>query len=72
MKILAVITAKRIQRLKNKNKKLLGNKPLVSWTIDFAKKIKIFKDILMTTDDEEIFNLSKKKFSTMVKAKKLL
>ena len=62
MKILAVITArKNSKRLKNKNKKLLGNKPLVSWTIDFAKKIKIFKDILMTTDDEEIFNLSKEK-----------
>ena len=62
MKILAIITArKNSKRLKNKNKKLLGNKPLVSWTIDFAKKIEIFKDILMTTDDEDIFNLSKEK-----------
>ena len=68
MKILAIITArKNSRRLKDKNKKILGNKPLVSWTIDFAKRIKVFKDILITTDDEEIFEISKEKknFSTM-------
>ena len=62
MKILAIITArKNSRRLKDKNKKMLGNKPLVSWTIDFAKRIKVFKDILITTDDEEIFKISKEK-----------
>lgn len=62
MKLLAIITArKNSKRLKNKNKKILGGKPLISWTIDFAKKIKKFQDILITTDDEEILNIAKKK-----------
>ena len=61
---LAIITArKNSKRLKKKNKRILGTKPLVSWTIDFAKKIKIFKHILMTTDDPEILQLAKKKKS---------
>ena len=62
MKILAIITArKNSKRLKNKNKKILGNKPLVSWTIDFAKKIKLFKHVLITTDDEEILKIARRK-----------
>lgn len=62
MKLLAIITArKNSKRLKNKNKKILGHKPLISWTIDFAKRIKKFQDILITTDDEEILNIAKKK-----------
>ncbi len=62
MNILAIITArKNSKRLKNKNKKILGNKPLVSWTIDFAKKLKVFKHILITTDDKDIYDLAKKK-----------
>jgi CMP-N,N'-diacetyllegionaminic acid synthase len=59
---LAIITArKNSKRLKNKNKKTLGSKPLVSWTIDFAKKLKIFNHILITTDDADIFDIAKKK-----------
>lgn len=59
---LAIITArKNSKRLKNKNKKTLGSKPLVSWTIDFAKKLKIFNHILITTDDADIFHIAKKK-----------
>ena len=62
MKILAIITArKNSKRLKNKNKKILGNKALVSWTIDFAKKIKLFKHVLITTDDEEILKIARRK-----------
>tara|TARA_B100001027_G_C16250069_1_gene323947 strand:- start:380 stop:1009 length:630 start_codon:yes stop_codon:yes gene_type:complete len=58
---LAIITArKNSKRLKHKNKKILGSKPLVSWTIYFAKSLKFFDDILMTTDDEEILNIAKK------------
>ena len=60
MKVLAIITArKNSKRLRYKNRKILGKKPLVNWTIDFAKKIKIFKHILMTTDDEKIFKIAK-------------
>jgi CMP-N-acetylneuraminic acid synthetase len=59
---LSIITArKNSKRLKNKNKKTLGSKPLVSWTIDFAKKLKIFNHILITTDDADIFDIAKKK-----------
>ena len=62
MKILAVIPArKNSKRIKFKNKKKLGNKPLIEYTIDVAKKIKIFKKILVTTDDAEIIKISKKK-----------
>ncbi len=62
MKVLAIITARKgSKRLKNKNKKILGKKPLVNWTIDFAKKINLFQHILMTTDDEQILEISKKK-----------
>mgnify|MGYP001184396451 CR=1 FL=1 len=59
---LAIITArKNSKRLKNKNKKILGSKPLVSWTIDFAKNMKIFNHILITTDDNDIIKIAKKK-----------
>ena len=59
---LAIITArKNSKRLKNKNKKILGSKPLVSWTIDFAKNIKIFDHILITTDDSDIIEIARKK-----------
>lgn len=59
---LAIITArKNSKRLKDKNKKILGSKPLVSWTIDFAKNMKIFDHILITTDDNDIIQIAKKK-----------
>ena len=62
MKILAIIPARRnSKRVKFKNKKKLGNKPLIEYTIDVAKKIKIFTNILVTTDDEDILKISKKK-----------
>ena len=59
---LAIITArKNSKRLKNKNKKILGSKPLVSWTIDFAKNTKIFDHILITTDDNDIIKIAREK-----------
>lgn len=62
MKILAIIPArKHSRRIKFKNKKKLGNKPLVEYSIDLAKKIKSFCNILVTTDDEEIITICKKK-----------
>ena len=62
MKILAIIPArKNSRRIKFKNKKKLGNKPLIEHTIDVAKKIKAFSKILVTTDDEDIIQISKKK-----------
>lgn len=62
MNVIAIITARKgSKRVKNKNKLILGTKPLVTWTIDFAKKIKFFNDILITTDDPDIIDISKRK-----------
>jgi CMP-N,N'-diacetyllegionaminic acid synthase len=48
------------QRLKNKNKKILNNKPLISHTIEFAIKTKITANILLSTNDEDIIKIGKK------------
>lgn len=48
------------QRLKKKNKKLFLGKPLIQHTIDFAKKLKVTKNILVTTDDPDILLIAKK------------
>jgi len=63
-KILALVLArKNSTRLKNKNIKILKNKPLINWTFDFLKKKKInkyFTDILISTDSSKINSISKK------------
>ena len=74
MNILAIITARKgSKRLKKKNIKILGKKPLINWTIDFAKNINLFDDILVTTDDVEILNIAKKKniIAPWIRPKKL-
>jgi len=61
MKILTLITARAgSKRIIKKNKKLLGKKPLIFWTLKVAKKIKNICDILVSTDDNEIAIFSKK------------
>ena len=61
MKILILITARAgSKRIIKKNKKLLGKKPLIFWTLKVAKKIKNICDILVSTDDSEIAIYSKK------------
>jgi len=61
MKILILITARAgSKRIAKKNKKLLGKKPLIFWTLKVAKKIKNICDILVSTDDSEIAIYSKK------------
>jgi CMP-N,N'-diacetyllegionaminic acid synthase len=63
-KILALVLArKESRRLKNKNILRLKNKPLIQWTFDtlYKRKIqKLFTDVLVSTDSQEIINLSKK------------
>jgi len=55
MKILALITArKNSKRLKNKNIKNFKKKPLIYWTIKFTKKLKLFDNILVSTDSKYI------------------
>ena len=45
--------------LKLKNIKPFANKPLISYSIDIAKKTKLFKNIIVSTDSERIAKISK-------------
>lgn len=59
MKILALIPARGgSKRLPGKNKRLLGDKPLIVWSIDAAKGIPEICDILVSTDDPEIASIA--------------
>lgn len=59
MKILALIPARGgSKRLPGKNKRLLGGKPLIVWSIDAAKGVNEICDILVSTDDPEIAVIS--------------
>ena len=46
------------RRLPGKNVKKLGNKPLVSWTLETAKKSKYIDHLIVTTDSEDVINLA--------------
>jgi len=60
MRILAVIPARGgSKRLPGKNIRMLGDKPLIVWTIDAAKGIPEICDILVSTDNSEIAEISK-------------
>lgn len=61
MKLLALIPARGgSKRIPNKNMRWLGGKPLISWTIEIAKQIPEFADILVSTDSEAIAQYAKK------------
>lgn len=60
MKILALIPARGgSKRLPGKNVRLLGGKPLIAWSIDVAKDIPEICDILVSTDDLGIAEVSR-------------
>ena len=60
MRILALITARsQSKRLPGKNIKLIGGKPLITWSIDIAKNISEVCDILVSTDDPITAKISK-------------
>ena len=73
-RILAFIPARSgSKRLPQKNKKLLKNKPLFMWTINEAMKSKYLDKLIVSTDDKEIGNKTKKIKSILtVKRKKVL
>ncbi len=61
MKILAFIPARSgSKRIPKKNIKLLKGKPLISYTIEVAKKSKYINRIVVSTDSEEIADVAKK------------
>lgn len=58
-KVLAIITARGGSKgLPRKNILMLAGKPLIAHTIDAAKKSNIFDTIVVTTDDDQIKNIS--------------
>lgn len=59
MRVLAVVTARGgSKRLPGKNLLPLGGRPLIAWSIDVAKDIPQVCDILVTTDDPAIAQVS--------------
>ena len=60
MKNICIIPArKNSKRIKNKNIKLFCGKPLIYYSIDLAKKSKLFDRIIVTTDSLKIKKLQK-------------
>lgn len=55
MRVLALIPARgQSKRVPGKNKRALGGKPLICWSIDCAQEIEAICDVLVSTDDPEI------------------
>ena len=66
--IISIIPARSgSKRLKNKNILKLGNKPLIQWSIEEAKKSKYITDIIVNSDDINIENLCKKQNISFIK-----
>jgi len=60
-KSLAIITARgNSKRIPRKNIKLFLGKPIIKYSIDVAIKSKCFDEVMVSTDDKEIANISKK------------
>ena len=61
MKVLCTICARANSKgIKNKNFKILNNKPLIVHTIEIAKKIKFFSKIVLSSDSQKIKQINKK------------
>jgi CMP-N,N'-diacetyllegionaminic acid synthase len=61
MRILVLVPARGGSfRLPDKNKKLLGGKPLITWTLETIKGIPDICDVLVSTDDPDIASIARK------------
>lgn len=59
MRTVAIIPARAgSKRVPKKNKRLLHGKPLILYTILQAKKSKLIKDIVITSDDDQILQIA--------------
>lgn len=59
-KILAIIPARaNSKRLPNKNKKILGTKPLIAWTIEAANNSSFIDEVIVSTDSNDIIDIAK-------------
>ena len=62
--IVAFIPAKQnSKRLKNKNMRIVNKKPLIEYSINYAKKSKLVNEIFVTSDSDKILKFAKKKES---------
>ena len=60
MTFLALIPARGgSKRIANKNIKSFAGKPIIGWTIEKAFKTKLFKSVIVSTDDKRIAEVSK-------------
>lgn len=59
MKIAIIPARGGSKRLPGKNIKLLGDKPLIAWTIEAAIKSNVFDHVFVSTDSEEIASVSR-------------
>ena len=61
MNVLAIIPARSGSKgVPNKNARLLGGKPLIAYSIEQAQSSKFIRDIIVSTDSEEIGEMAKK------------
>lgn len=59
--IVAIIPARKGSKgIAKKNIKKINNKPLIQWTIETAKEIKLIDEIIISTDDKNVEKISKK------------
>lgn len=73
MKVYAFIFARAgSKQIKNKNLKKINGKPLILYSLNLAKKIKIIKKIFVSTDSREISNLAKKHGAQIIQRPKHL
>ena len=70
MKIVCMIPARLgSQRVKNKNLKLLGDKPLIKHIIHSAKQVKYFDNIYINSESNKFKKLLRKKKFYFIKEK---
>ncbi|PIB62188.1 acylneuraminate cytidylyltransferase family protein [Pseudomonas sp. 2822-17] len=60
MKILAIVPARGgSKRLPGKNIKVLGDRPLIAWTIEAAQQSGVVTDVVISTDDVAIADIAR-------------
>ena len=60
MKIRLIPARSGSKRIKNKNIKIFCGKPIISYSIELAKKSKLFDKIIVSTDSKKIARIAKK------------
>ena len=72
-KVIAIILARGGSKsIKNKNLKIIHNKPLLEWTIDHCVKSKLIHETWLSSDSKNILNFGiKKKINIINRPKKL-